>query len=252
MSAKVTIAKAGSPEEISGDAFNAAVSAILPAITKSLDIARIENLPALRITVEVSKGEEAVSKPFAGFENFEACVLHQTGKGHSAESAHKICGALQRDTEKEGDEPQSAGAEMPVPGEKKPSDTEKILAKGFSIFKTAEERFVLGIVLEPTKELNKPDSQGDIYSADEVRMAADKFMEEYQQIGVQHSEITKAVKILRNWITLDDCTINGQVVAKGTWLLGVRVQDDDLWEKVKKGEITAFSIGGKANREPVT
>lgn len=192
MSAKVTIAKAGSPEDVSGGPLNAAIEVIL----KALDAAGISDLPPLHIVISsaIAKGEETVS-------------------------------------------PQS--------------ETEKILSKGFSIFKTAEERFVLGIVLEPTKELNKPDSQGDIYSADEVRTAADKFMEEYQQIGVQHKEMTKAVKILRNWITLEDCTINGQAVAKGTWLLGVRVQDDDLWSKVKKGEITAFSIGGKANREPV-
>lgn len=41
--------------------------------------------------------------PFAGFENFDACVLAQTDKGHDAESAKKICGRLKADFErKEG------------------------------------------------------------------------------------------------------------------------------------------------------
>lgn len=38
--------------------------------------------------------------PFAGFENFEACVLDQRGKGKSDESARRICGALQAGAEK--------------------------------------------------------------------------------------------------------------------------------------------------------
>ena len=49
------------------------------------------------------------------------------------------------------------------------AETERLLQRPIPVFKTAEDRFVLGIVLEPTKELNKPDSQNDVYSADEVR-----------------------------------------------------------------------------------
>ncbi len=133
------------------------------------------------------------------------------------------------------------------------TETEAILAKKCQVFKTEEERFVLGIVLEPTKEMNQPDSQGDIYSAESVRKSAYLFMEEYQTIGLQHREdITGRVKILLNWITMEDTTINGQPVVKGTWLLGVRVLDDALWADVKNGNITGFSIGGVANRQPIT
>lgn len=131
-------------------------------------------------------------------------------------------------------------------------ETEALIHKTIPIFKTTEERFVLGIVLEPTKELAQPDSQGDVYSAQEVREAAYKFMEEFQTIGLQHrDDISERVKILLNWITLEPTTINGQAVAAGTWLLGVRVQDDDLWAAVKAGDITGFSIGGTANRVPI-
>ena len=131
-------------------------------------------------------------------------------------------------------------------------ETESILAKHLPVFKTAEERLVLGIVLEPTKEMGAPDTQRDVYSADEVRKSAYRFMEEYQTIGLQHrSDISDRVKILLNWIALEDTTINGQPVTAGTWLLGVRVQDDALWQDVKDGKITGFSIGGIATRTAV-
>lgn len=38
-----------------------------------------------------------LGKPFAGFENFDACVISMKDKGYSDEVAHKICGKLQSD-----------------------------------------------------------------------------------------------------------------------------------------------------------
>ncbi|HUS95765.1 MAG TPA: hypothetical protein VMX97_03385, partial [Hyphomicrobiaceae bacterium] len=37
--------------------------------------------------------------PFAGYKNFDACLLEQVKKGHDQESARKICGKLQAETE---------------------------------------------------------------------------------------------------------------------------------------------------------
>jgi hypothetical protein len=39
--------------------------------------------------------------PFAGFEDFAACVLHMKGQGHGEEEARRICGRLQADAEGE-------------------------------------------------------------------------------------------------------------------------------------------------------
>ncbi len=115
-----------------------------------------------------------------------------------------------------------------------------------------EERYVLGIVLEPTLEMNAPDSQGDVYSAEEVRLAALSFMEDYQIMGVQHKEEAAGrIKILESWIQRDDAVIEGQTVVKGTWMLGARIVDDDLWLAVKEGRITGWSIGGVAQRTPL-
>ncbi len=41
-----------------------------------------------------------VKKPFAGFENFEVCTNAQEERGHSKESAERICGWLKHRTEK--------------------------------------------------------------------------------------------------------------------------------------------------------
>ena len=112
---------------------------------------------------------------------------------------------------------------------------------------TTEERYVLGIVLEP----DTVDSQGDIYTAETIQQSAYLFMEEYGNIGLQHSGlINDKVKILESWIQREDTMIGGQAVKAGTWMLAVHVIDDELWAKVKDGRITGFSIGGRAKRVP--
>jgi hypothetical protein len=115
------------------------------------------------------------------------------------------------------------------------------------IAKTGEERYVLGIVLEP----DTVDSQGDFYSEEDVRKAAHSYMEHHTQLGLQHREIvTGQLKILESFLAPADLQIDNHVVRKGTWLMGIRVVDDGLWTRTKKGDFTGFSIGGSAYRKP--
>lgn len=112
---------------------------------------------------------------------------------------------------------------------------------------TEDERYVLGIVLEP----ETVDAQKDIYSPAEVRRTAHTFMQDYRTIGLMHKgAINDKVKILESFIAPSDFEVNGVPVKAGTWLMGVRVQDDALWKAVKDGELTGFSIGGSALRKP--
>ena len=117
----------------------------------------------------------------------------------------------------------------------------------------AEERYVLGIVLEPQDPNDPRDTQGDVYTAEEVRKAAHLFMEQYRNIGIQHSGLVNdKVKILETWIQHEDTFIGGQEVKAGSWLMAVRVLNDELWEAVKAGLITGFSIGGRGKRTPIS
>jgi DNA adenine methylase len=144
-----------------------------------------------------------------------------------------------------------------VPPEAKPlTKADRAIEKAFSrevpILKTIEERYVLGVVLEPLKEMGMTDTQDDTYSAAEVRQACHKFMEDYGVMGLQHQiNVTGRVKLVENTITRTDEVIDGQPVKAGTWLMGIRVVDEGLWKRVKDGSLTGFSIGGIAQRTPL-
>jgi len=143
-----------------------------------------------------------------------------------------------------------AGVTVLVAPEPEPSGVDESVEKALGSVRVvkddaAEERFVLGIVLEPETE----DSQGDIYSADEIRKTAHGFMENHQQLGKQHTEIvTGKLKILESFIAPCDFEVGTESVKKGTWCMAIRVVDDEMWSGVKKGDLTGFSIGGSAKR----
>jgi hypothetical protein len=124
-----------------------------------------------------------------------------------------------------------------------------------------EERFVLGIVLEPTigDDLEiKPDTQDDVYNRETIRAAAHRWMENYGLIDLMHSWEAmdrKNVRVLESYLAPSTFTLGvgeeAHKVLKGTWLLALMICNDDLWAAIKEGKIGAYSIGGVANREPV-
>ncbi len=110
-----------------------------------------------------------------------------------------------------------------------------------------EERIVYGIVLEP----ETVDAQQDVYSPAEIRAAAHLFMQQYRTVGLMHKGgINDKVKILECFISPADFEVDGQPVKAGTWVMAVKVLDDELWAACKAGDITGFSIGGTALRKP--
>ena len=117
--------------------------------------------------------------------------------------------------------------------------------KLFKADKAGEEQFVMGVVLEPEVE----DSQTDIYNEDEVRKAAHWFMEHDGLLGLQHEEqLGEGAVLLENYLMPVDGMIGGQHVKKGSWIMGWRIVDPQIWAAIKAGRFTGFSIGGDSIR----
>ena len=105
----------------------------------------------------------------------------------------------------------------------------------------SEHHYITGIVYEPLVE----DAHGNFMTEEEIIKAAYWFAKNGDKVDLQHSfeELSDAV-VVENWVTKSDSTIEGQEIKKGTWLLTVEISDADVWDKVQKGEISGFSMGG--------
>jgi len=108
------------------------------------------------------------------------------------------------------------------------------------------QRLVYGVVLEP----EVVDSQDDIVSADEIRQACWKYMEQHQNVGVQHAYISPSILVRECYIAPVDFMLGTEMVKAGSWVMGVGVYDEGVWQGVLNKEFTGFSIGGYAIREP--
>ena len=98
-----------------------------------------------------------------------------------------------------------------------------------------------------------PDLQGDIVDPDVLEDAAYRFVELYRAGGEMHENPDVAVLVESVVFTKEKMWAMGipeGIVPEGWWI-GFHVQDPEVWEKVKNGEYTMFSIEGDAIRREI-
>lgn len=111
-----------------------------------------------------------------------------------------------------------------------------------------EKRLIYGIVLEP----DGVDSQNDTVSKDEIEHACHVYMKESRTIGDSHKGKAKSATVVESYIAPTDFSLGGQDIKEGTWIMVVKIDDDATWDRVKRGDLTGFSIGGFSKRIPVS
>lgn len=124
----------------------------------------------------------------------------------------------------------------------KTEKNEKIDEKEFvTVFiKDAEEHIVTGIVYEP----DECDTDGDTADAAEIRKACFYFMEKSGSIKMNHKGNKIKATVIENYIAPVKMSIAGRSIKKGTWLMSVKIHDEDVWKAVKDGDLTGFSMAG--------
>lgn len=129
---------------------------------------------------------------------------------------------------------------------------EKAETDGHLIMKKVdeEERCITAVVLEPTTA-EEPDLHNDFYDAVEIQKACDSFNEHCMATNLQHCVQIEsdACVILESWIQPVEAMIGDQIVKAGSWLQKWKINDDKLWEAVKDGTFTGFSIGADGQFE---
>jgi hypothetical protein len=129
-------------------------------------------------------------------------------------------------------------------GSLKVSKTELLV----DVWKADTQHIVYGVVLEP----DLADSQGDVVSPREIEKAAHRYLVESRKSDTQHNEMPNKVEIVESYVAPHDMILHGKLVKKGAWVMGARVPDPDLWERVSNPEhpepLTGFSIGGSGVR----
>ncbi|KYC95458.1 MULTISPECIES: XkdF-like putative serine protease domain-containing protein [Bacillus] len=112
----------------------------------------------------------------------------------------------------------------------------KVIAK-----EADEQKLVYGIVYEP----DTVDAHGDFMTAAEIEKAAHGFLKDAREIDKQHDFQGGVGEVVESYVAPADFEMNGETIKKGSWVL-VTKASDEVWEQIKKGEITGYSMAGTA------
>lgn len=97
------------------------------------------------------------------------------------------------------------------------------------------------------------DLHGDHTTAEEVRKAKESFnralIKNQTMSNLFHMFETTAFDVIESYLAPVDMSLNGHLVQKNDWLMTLQINDDSLWDMVKKGEVVGLSIGAIASVE---
>ena len=115
-----------------------------------------------------------------------------------------------------------------------------------------EKRILMGAALIPNKPIYRQSGEQEYYiyfSQATVRKASELFFINGNQNNstLEHELQLKGLTAVESWIVeseQDKSRMYDLNVPMGTWMVSMKVNNDDVWKKVKAGEVKGFSIEG--------
>jgi hypothetical protein len=117
-----------------------------------------------------------------------------------------------------------------------------------------EKRILMGAALIPNKQIYRKNGDKEFYiyfSEDTVRKASELFLMRANQNNatLEHEKkMLDGMSVVESWIIEDEkqdkSAKYGFNLPKGTWMISMKVNNDEIWNKVKAGEVKGFSIEG--------
>jgi hypothetical protein len=118
-----------------------------------------------------------------------------------------------------------------------------------------DKRMLISPALIPDKQIfrHDPQTSSDYYvyfSKSTVRKASELYLKNnnHHKATQEHSERVSGVLTVESWIIddpkMDKSTLYGFSLPKGTWMVSMRISNDELWEEIKSGNLKGLSIEG--------
>ena len=125
-----------------------------------------------------------------------------------------------------------------------------------------EQRILMGLVLQPEQLIYRVDEDGNefemFFSAETIKDFSQNFFQSGFQLNskLEHDEPIEGVTFVESWLVenpkVDKSAAFGLEYPKGSWLVSMKVDNDDIWNNyIKTGELKGFSIDGMVELEEV-
>jgi len=116
-----------------------------------------------------------------------------------------------------------------------------------------EKRLLMGAALIPNKQIYRHNGKDEYYiyfSEKTVRKASELFLMRGNQNNAtyEHKKELNGMSVVESWIIEDEKTdksrLYGFDLPVGTWMISMKVNNEDVWKDVKEGKVKGFSIEG--------
>jgi hypothetical protein len=125
-----------------------------------------------------------------------------------------------------------------------------------------EQRILMGLVLQPDQLIYRVDEDGNefemFFSSETIKDFSQNFFQSGFQLNskLEHDEPIEGVTFVESWLVenpkVDKSAAFGLEYPKGSWLVSMKVDNDDIWNNyIKTGELKGFSIDGMVELEEV-
>lgn len=123
-----------------------------------------------------------------------------------------------------------------------------------------DKHVVMGAVLIPDMPIYRNQDGEEFYlqfsSATIEKLAHDFLrMGRNSNFSYQHEEDVKDISVIESWIVIDPkmdkCSVYGIDVPSGTWMMAAKVDNEEIWDKIKNGDAKGFSIEAIVNLDEI-
>jgi len=118
----------------------------------------------------------------------------------------------------------------------------------------SEKKILMGAALVPNKQILRADKDGKGYyiyfSEDTIKKASELFLMRSNQNNatLEHKEKLNGMSVVESWVIdnpkMDKSKEYGFNLPKGTWMIAMKVNNENIWKDVKAGKVKGFSIEG--------
>jgi len=117
-----------------------------------------------------------------------------------------------------------------------------------------EKRILMGAALIPNKQIYRVNEKKEEYyiffSEQTVKKASELFLMRSNQNNAtyEHKDKLEGLSVVESWIIDDEKSdksrLYGFDLPVGTWMISMKVNNDEVWKDVKEGKVKGFSIEG--------
>lgn len=119
-----------------------------------------------------------------------------------------------------------------------------------------DKHIVMGAVIIPDMPIYR-NQDGEEFYLQFSSATIEKLAHDFLRMGrnfnfsYQHEENVDGVSVIESWIVddpkMDKCSIYGIDVPSGTWMMAAKVDNEEMWNKIKNGDAKGFSVEAIVN-----